>query len=226
MKVELRFGYRNQLDSLKVGVFNMGKNISRVLSKTIEVFANVDRKKAVEISESDVDIDKSGRSIEDACLKIISLQNPYASDLRAVHGYLRVASDLERIGDHCSDICEIVSMGNIKGQLGCYQKIVSILKEVGISFDKVRQACFKLDIEAAKEVYLSDDKIDDNFSEIILNVSDNISNGIFNVYMGSDLMFIAKYAERIGDHCVNISKWIVYMSLGFFPTPEFFRGKN
>jgi len=222
----LRFGYRNQLDNLKVQVFNMGKNISRVLSKTMEVFESADAKKAVEISESDVDIDKYGRSIEDACIKIISLQNPYASDLRAVTGYLKIVSDLERIGDHCSDICEIISMGNLKGQFGCYQKIVSILKKASISFDKVRQACFKLDVEAAKEVYLSDDKIDDNFSEIILNVSDNVSNGIFNIYMGSDLMFIAKYAERIGDHCVNISKWIVYISLGFFPTPDFFRGES
>ena len=204
----------------------MGENISQILSKTIEVFISANIKKAVEISESDVDIDKSGRSIEDSCLRIVSLQNPYASDLRAVTGYLKIVSDLERIGDHCSDICEIISMGNLKGQFGCYKKTVSILKEVSISFDKVREACFKLDIDTAKKVYLSDDKIDNNFSEIILNISDDISNRVFNVYMGSDLMFIAKYAERIGDHCVNISKWIVYMSLGFFPTPEFFMGKN
>ena len=214
------------MDNLKVKVFNMGESISHVLLETIKIFEDADTEKAVKISESDVEIDKSGRSIEDACLRIVSLQSPYASDLRAVTGYLKIVSDLERIGDHCSDVCEIVSMGNLKGQLGCYQKIVSILKEVSVSFDKIRQACFKLNVDTAKEVYLSDDKIDDDFSDIILNISDDISNGIFNVYMGSDLMFIAKYAERMGDHCVNISKWIVYMYLGFFPTPEFFRGEG
>ncbi len=214
------------MDNLKVKVFNMGESISHVLLETIKIFEDADIEKAVKISESDVEIDKSGRSIEDACLRIVSLQSPYASDLRAVTGYLKIVSDLERIGDHCSDVCEIVSMGNLKGQLGCYQKIVSILKEVSVSFDKIRQACFKLNVDTAKEVYLSDDKIDDDFSDIILNISDDISNGIFNVYMGSDLMFIAKYAERMGDHCVNISKWIVYMYLGFFPTPEFFRGEG
>lgn len=223
----MRFGYKNQLDSLRNKVINMIEKISFVLSKTIDIFANIDTQEAKKILEYDVNIDKFGRTIEDICLKIFSLQNPYASDLRAITGYLKVVSDFERIGDHCSDICEIVSMGNLESpKFDCYQKTISILAKVGDSFNKISKACIELDIDTAKKIFLLDDEIDDTFSEIIMNISDNISNKVFSAYMGADLMFIAKYAERIGDHCVNISKWIVYMSLGFFPKLKFFRKQD
>lgn len=202
----------------------MIEKITFVFAKTIDIFISIDTQEAKKILEYDVNIDKFGRAIEDICLKIVSLQRPYASDLRAVTGYLKVVSDFERIGDHCSDICEIVSMGNLESsKFDCYQKTIYILKKVGDSFNKISEACVKLDVDTAREIFLLDDEVDDMFSEIITNISDSISNRIINnVYMASDLMFIAKYAERIGDHCVNISKWIVYMKLGFFPKLKFF----
>jgi len=218
----LRFEYRNQFDSLKLRILDMGKLISKILRETISVVQNNDTDLAKKISESDSEVDKMERDIESSCLKIVSLQSPFASDLRAVTGYLKIITDLERIADHCADICEIISMGNILNNSPCMDKTVSILEEVFDIYEKTCDVYFKLDVDAACSIYKSDDGIDSLFSEIIFEISDSISKNILNVYSGADLMFVAKYAERMGDHCANISKWVVYINLGFFPDKEFF----
>lgn len=219
---KLRFEYRNQFDSLKLRILDMGKLISEILRKTISVVHNSDTELAKMISESDSEVDKMERDIESSCLRIVSLQSPFASDLRAVTGYLKIITDLERIADHCADICEIVSMGNLSKNSECLKKTVSILEKIFELYEKTCNACFKLDADAACSIYKADDEIDRMFSEIIFEISDSISKGCFSVYSGADLMFIAKYAERMGDHCANISKWIIYINVGFFPDKNFF----
>ena len=219
---KLRFEYRNQFNSLKMRILEMGKLISGILRETISVVQDNNIDLAKKIFESDIEVDKLERDIESNCLKIVSLQSPFASDLRAVTGYLKIITDLERIADHCADVCEIVSMGNLGSFSSCSEKTVSILQEVFEIYEKTCDACFKLDVDIARSIFKKDDKIDAMFSDIILEISDSISKKDFSVYLGADLMFIAKYAERMGDHCANISKWIIYINVGFFPDRNFF----
>ena len=221
--IKLRFEYRNQLETLKSQIFNMGEDVSEILCKTIDVVRDNKIQLAKKIFESDSDVDKIVRSIENDCLKIVSLQSPFASDLRIVTGSLKVVSDLERIADHCADICEIVSMKNLEKGCECSNEVVSILEKVYSIYNRTYVSCFNLDLEEAGRIYKSDDEIDLMFSKVIFSIAEAISKNSFSVFAGSDLMFVAKYAERIGDHCANISKWIVYMSIGVFPDSDYFK---
>lgn len=220
----LRFEYRNQLSTLKSEVFKLGKCVSEIFGRTIEVVKKNEKQLAEDISESDNEVNAICRDVENDCLRILSLQSPFASDLRKVTGYIKILGDFGRIADQCAEVCEIVSMGNISNQcVECSNKTVSILQETFKVYNITCDACFELDSNKAEQICLGDDKIDRMFSDIIFYISDCISRELSIVSSGADLMFIAKYAERMADHCVNISKWIIYINKGFFPDRKYFK---
>ena len=219
----LRLEYRNQLGVLKSQIIEIADFVSDVFGQTIEVVQNNNISLAKKISESDAEVDQMGRNIEDNCLRIVSLQSPFASDLRMVTGYIKIVNDFERIADQCAEVCEIVSMGNLsKKCVVCSNKAVSILEEAFRVYKRTCDACFSLDAKEAKLIFLDDDKIDLMFSDIIFYISNSISKDSSIVSSAADLMFISKYAERMADHCVNISKWIIYINRGFFPDKKYF----
>lgn len=221
--LRLRFGYRNQLADLKSRMQVIGETVYNAFYQTLDVVQNNKAELAKKIFESDSEIDKIAREAEDSCLRLVSLQSPFASDLRYVTGYLKIINDFERIADHCADICEIVSMENLKQKCACLDETVSILNETFEIYKKSCLVCLNLDTNLATEIYRSDDKIDSMFSGIVFNVSNSISEQSLSVFYGADLMFIAKYAERMGDHCNNISKRVIYMVEGFIPDEDYFR---
>lgn len=219
----MRFEYSNQLACLKSRVIDFGKIIESIFTNTIISVENIDFDISSKIIEEDEQIYNVEREIENECLRIISLQRPFAFDLRLVTGYLKVISDLQRIADHCADICEIVLMKNLLENNDCKSQVLVILHKVFHMYELILKACSLLDVEIAKSVYNLDDKIDSMFSNIVFSVSSSISDKLLSVRFGADLMFIAKYGERIGDRCVNISKWIIYIENGFFPDRTFFK---
>ena len=112
-------------------------------------------------------------------------------------------------------------MKNLLENNECKNQVLVILHKVFHMYELILKACSLLDVEIAKSVYKLDDKIDSMFSKIVFSVSSSISDKLLSVRFGADLMFIAKYGERIGDRCVNISKWIIYIENGFFPDRTF-----
>ena len=201
---------------------DFSKSVASVFDETIIAARDMSADVAKSVTSTEVNINDTERSLENECIKIISLQRPFASDFRLMTGYLKLASDLGRVADHCLDICEIVRTGKTVKDCPGKDQVVSTLRQVYSMFNDVLDACFKLDVAKAKVIYLSDDSIDISFADIITNVSSLISNNVISIYSGADLMFMAKYAERIGDRCVNISQWIVYMKEGEFPGAEYF----
>jgi len=219
----LRFEYSNQLTSLKSRVIDFGKMIESMFTDTITAVKFVDLEISSKVIEKDDQIYEIEREIENECLKIISLQRPFAFDLRLVTGYLKVVSDLQRVAVHCADICEIILMKNLSSDNDCMMQVTSILTQVYEMYEDMLKSYSLLDVEMAKIVYRLDDAIDSMFSDIVFSVSSSISDKLLSVRFGADLMFIAKYAERIGDRCVNISKWVIYIKDGFFPNRNYFK---
>ena len=216
---KLRFEYDNKLNSLNSKVIDLGKKVNSVFSDTVGIVQNINFSLAKDVMSMNVDIDGDERDIENECMKIISLQRPFAFDLRLITGYMKLISDLGRVADHCADICEIILTKNISSGCACQNEVVDILKEVFKMFGDVLKACTALNISEAKRIYQFDDLIDKSFSEIIFIISSSISKNVVSVRAGTDLMFIAKYAERMGDRCVNICQW---MKEGFFPSESYF----
>ncbi len=171
------------------------------------------------IFEKDKDIDRMEREIESLCFKLILQQQPVAKDLRRISAALKMISDMERIGDQASDIAEIIKYipnSSLRHKIHMREMSKAAAEMVTKSVD----AYVKDDVELARKVIASDDEVDDLFrqirSELISEVSKDASRGEECI----DLMMIAKYFERIGDHATNIAEWVEYSVTGVHRNSE------
>ena len=173
-----------------------------------------DFEKAEDIIKGDRTINDLERSIEARCLSIILRQQPVAGDLRVVSSALKVVTDLERIGDHASDIAELIL--RIKGE-HVYHVVRHIPSMAIAAREMVRcsiEAFINQDIETAKQIEKQDDVVDELFSKVKLDVVDLLKQSTEQIDQCIDLLMVAKYLERIGDHAVNVCEWTEFSKTG------------
>ena len=163
--------------------------------------------------EVDAGIDKMERDIESLCLKLLLKQQPVASDLRDISSALKMISDLERIGDQASDIADLyryTSGAEDKTSADLREMAQESVKMVNESID----AFVRRDLVMAREVIAYDDVVDRWFerikTDLIAAISADNTKGEYYL----DLLMVAKYLERIGDHATNIAEWVEYSILG------------
>ena len=159
------------------------------------------------------------RSIEAMCLSLLTRQQPVARDLRQISAALKMITDMERIGDQAEDICEIIPF--LKGRSG--QACGDIDKMAAATIKMVTDsvsAFVRKDTELAERVIAYDDVVDDFFekvkNDLITMITQNPQDGEYAL----DLLMIAKYFERIGDHAVNIAEWVVFAVTGIHKEEE------
>ena len=173
-----------------------------------------DMEAASKIIGQDAAIDLKEREIETLCLKLLLQQQPVASDLRKVSAALKMITDMERIGDQASDIAEIVrTAGDLRApaqtvQIGEMAQAAS--KMVTASID----AYVKQDLAIAQQVIADDDNVDRLFDLIRDELAHGIGKGVASVEQTMDILMIAKYFERIGDHATNIAEWVEFSITG------------
>ena len=201
----MRNRFDEQLEELNSELTLMGALCEEVISLVCKALANYDKELAKTVSPVDIEIDKKERSIESICLKLLLQQQPVAKDLRQVSAALKMITDMERIGDQASDIAEIIQYMN-KKITDCDEHLqkmgAATIKMVTESID----AYVKHDIELAEKVIDDDDTVDEYFAEIkkqlITVITESPSEGEYIL----DVLMIAKYFERIGDHTTNIAE--------------------
>lgn len=160
------------------------------------------------------EINKKERDIEALCLRLLLTQQPVASDLRIISSALKMITDMERIGDQAEDIAEIAESVKAEPDIDIYKsKYIQRMAAATIDMvDKSVEAFVKNDINIAREVSKSDDIVDELFddvkSELIRAIKDNTKENII------DILMVAKYFERIGDHAVNIGEWVEFSITG------------
>ena len=201
----MRNRFDRQLSTLNDELIEMGSMIEKSIETAIKALVNQDVDLARHAIEADEEIDRQERIIEDLCLKLLLQQQPVAKDLRLISSALKMITDMERIGDHASDISEItIALADqpyIK-KLEHIQQMASI------------EAFVDKDLEKANEVIKRDDVVDDLFDkvkkELIQMIHENADKG----EQAADLLMVAKYMERIGDHATNISEWVIFSITG------------
>ena len=160
------------------------------------------------------DIDQKEKDIESLCLKLLLQQQPVAKDLRVISSALKMITDLERIGDQAADISEIVIMMNgapyVQKLIHIPQMATATVKMVTESID----AFVKKDAAIAKAVIEYDDVVDNLFDKVKFDLIELIRSDNPNSEQAIDLLMIAKYFERIGDHACNVAEWAVYSITG------------
>lgn len=209
----MRNRFDEQLDLLNTELIEMGALCERAISTSIEALLKGDLSLAEQAVRMDDVIDQKERDIESLCLKLLLQQQPVARDLRLISAALKMITDMERIGDQAADIAEIVLLANVTADddtLHLGDMARATIKMVTDSID----AFVGRNLALACDVIAYDDVVDDLFnqvkSELIHFIAKSPDKGEYAV----DLMMIAKYFERIGDHAVNVAEWVEFAITG------------
>lgn len=212
----MRENYLSQLDFLNTSIIQMGKMVEDALERSALSMLKKDREMAAQNIEMDKDIDHKMKDIESLCLKLLLRQQPVARDLRLISAALKMVSDLERIGDQAANISEtflsIPESCDIKKVL----EIPAMCDAVRKMLHNSVQSFVYQNLDLAEFVVDSDDEVDSFFTQTKKNLIEAIrSPGTMQDYATDmDLFMIAKYLERIGDHAVNVAKWVIFFDTG------------
>ncbi len=210
----MRNRFDRQLSTLNDELIEMGSMIEKSIETAIKALVNQNVDLARHAIEADEEIDRQERIIEDLCLKLLLQQQPVAKDLRLISSALKMITDMERIGDHASDISEITIALADQPYIKKLEHIQQMAKETMIMLVGSIEAFVDKDLEKANEVIKRDDVVDDLFDkvkkELIQMIHENADKG----EQAADLLMVAKYMERIGDHATNISEWVIFSITG------------
>ena len=209
----MRAYFDQQLDLLKDEMVYMGGLCEEAIQLTVDALLNGDIKRAKTINNMMSQISQQERSIENICLKLLMQQQPVARDLRTISAALKMVTDMERIGIQACEIAEIISVGNIE-QATDKVDFRQISDAVSNMVHMSLQAFGDKDMELANEVLKYDDVVDNLFCEIRSNLIGRLKAGSNDAEYLMDMMMIDKYFERIGDHAVNIAKWVNFSITG------------
>jgi phosphate transport system protein len=210
----MRIRFDKQLAQLNASLLEMAKMVEEAIADANKALTEQDVELAKQVIAHDDDIDLKEKEIEAMCLKIILQQQPVAGDLRLVSSVLKITTDLERIGDHATDISEIAIL---LADRQFYKKLEYIPKMAEATMKMVTksiEAFVKKDLELAKEVIIYDDEVDRLFVTVKDELIELIKEDVANTDQAMDLIMVAKYFERIGDHATNIAEWVVFSLTG------------
>ena len=209
----MRNRFDEQLFELNREIIEMGAMCEEAIASAVKALTTGDMELAGKVKANSGAIDQMERDIEGRCMKLLLHQQPVARDLRLISAALKMITDMERIGDQAEDIAEIVTFLNGRTMEGM-ELIEEMARETIEMVTASVDAFVKKDVALAKKVIDQDDVVDDYFSRvkcgIISLITENHADGEFAL----DLLMIAKYFERIGDHATNIAEWVIYSVTG------------
>ena len=206
----MRSKFDEQLNRLNEEMILMGTMIENNIQKAIEALVKSDAAMARDIMEKDADIDKKQREIENICFNLLIQQQPVAKDLRAITAAMKMVTDMERIGDHAADISEMTILLKDAGDAENFDTIIEMATEASIMLIHSIDAFTEKDSEKAKKVIDQDDVVDELFDRVKSELIELIKKDPDRGEREIDMLMIAKYLERIGDHATNIAEWVIY----------------
>ena len=209
----MRSRFDEQLALLHRELIAMGATCEEVISLSAKALSGGDCALAEQVLPKGKEIDRMERDIEGLCLRLLLQQQPVARDLRRISAALKMITDLERIGDQAEDIAEIVTF--LGGRTGSEcTGILSMAEESVKMVTESIDAYVKGDVAMAQSVIAHDDVVDDLFLQVKTSLIAMIASKPEDGEYALDLLMIAKYFERIGDHATNIAEWVVFSVTG------------
>lgn len=218
----MRSRFDMQLEELNREMITMGMICETAIAKASKSLLSCDSDMAGELPQMLGQINQKERDIEAICLRLLLHQQPVAKDLRTVSAALKMVTDVERIGDQSADFAEIVAMGHITTipeTVPISAMAAAVIKMVTQSID----AFVKQDRNTASAVIKYDDVVDALFDDCKAALIDLIKAPGANGEAMVDLLMISKYFERIGDHAVNIAKWVLFSITGELEKKQLFQ---
>jgi phosphate transport system protein len=210
----MRNRFDRQLEELNDELIEMGTMIEKAIETAAKALISQDSELAKTVIEGDEQVDRQERIIENLCLKLLLQQQPVAKDLRLISSALKMITDMERIGDQAADISELTIMLSEAKYIKKLEHIQQMAKETMVMLVESIDAFVNKDMLKAQSVIDADDKVDELFAEVKKELIKMIHEDINCGEQASDLLMIAKYFERIGDHTTNIAEWVIFSITG------------
>lgn len=209
----MRSMFDQQLKTLNEEMLYMGGLCKDTIQQTIESLMSGDKKKARSLNNMMSQLTQQERSIENICLKLLMQQQPVARDLRTISSALKMVTDMERIGIQACEVAEIIAVGNV---VRAVDKVdfQELSDEVSHMVQMAMTAYDKKDMKLADEVIKYDDVVDKLFCDIRSDLIEELRNDTNDAEGFIDMLMIDKYFERIGDHAVNIARWVKFSITG------------
>ena len=211
-----RTQYEADLAALKGSLAKMSQLSADAVEDALEALCTADAEEAKGIVKGDTEVNRMERDIEHRCMTLLLRQQPVAGDLRHISTAMKVVTDIERMGDHASDIAEIIPhlvTVRKEGDPAVSQAIAMGRKAYQMILDAM-DALTAEDEVAARRVITADDAVDYDFNAIKHTLAQEIAADPAKVDAALDLLMVIKYLERIGDHAVNVAEWVQYSLTG------------
>ena len=219
-----RTQYEADLAALKGSLAKMSQLSADAVEDALEALCTADAEEAKGIIKGDTEVNRMERDIEHRCMTLLLRQQPVAGDLRRISTAMKVVTDIERIGDHASDIAEIIPhlvTVRKEGDPAVSQAIAMGRKAHQMILDAM-DALTAEDEIAARRVIAADDAVDYDFNAIKHTLAQEIAADPAKVDAALDLLMVIKYLERIGDHAVNIAEWVEFLRTGRYHHEKMF----
>lgn len=210
-----RIVFEQELELLRTKVSEMGERAELSYNRLLVAIARNDRSTMTQLLDSDRQMIDMQREIESKSLSILTKQQPVARDLRLVSSALKVVTDIERVGDHVSDIAELfLRSDSVMGETPIEKNLEQMMEEAKVMFRMAIEAFVDADEVTARKVVEMDDIVDDLFNKVKEEMMDAIVDQSLNADKVVDYLMVAKYLEKIGDHAVNIAEWAIFQVTG------------
>ena len=210
----MRSRFDEQLSLLNKKMIEMGTECESIINLSVKALIEGDTTCAETAKHLRGNIDHMERDIESICIKLLLQQQPVAKDLRQISAALKMVTDMERIGDQAADISELTIAMSQKPYIKNLEHIRSMAKETMIMVIDSLQAFVDRDLDKAHAVIEHDDVVDDLFMTVKKEIIEIIHNRPDDGDQATDLLMVAKYFERIGDHAANIAEWVIFSITG------------
>ena len=209
----MRTHFDEQLEKLHLELIRMGALCEDAISAAAKALLDQDPDLAAKAQEAEEEIDRAEGDVERLCMQLLLRQQPVAKDLREVSSALKMISDLERIGDQAADIAEL--SGYVAGASETGRTHIGEMARATIAMvtDSVDSFVHR-DLALARSVFDADDRVDALFADVKREIVRLISEDSAKAEVALDLLMVAKYFERIGDHATNVAEWVEYSLTG------------
>ena len=206
----MRKRFDEQLEELNKEMQEMGNMVEDSIQKAIEALLKQDEQLAQSVMEADALVDQKQKEIESICFTLLMQQQPVASDLRVISAALKMVTDMERIGDHAADISEMTLHLAHEPYIKNLDHIRQMASETMWMLILSIEAYVEKDVKKANGVIAHDDVVDKLFAETKTDLIELIHKDKNNGEQATDLLMVAKYFERIGDHATNLAEWVIF----------------
>lgn len=206
----MRSKFDEQLHLLNQEMMQMGSMIEDSIQKAINALIDQNVELAKKIMDNDTQIDHEQKKIENLCFNLLMQQQPVAKDLRVISAAMKMVTDMERIGDHAADISEMTILMSKTKYIPNLEHINRMASETVQMLIRSIEAYVEKDMNKAVDVIASDDVVDDLFDKNKAELIEQIQRDPQSAESAADMLMVAKYFERIGDHATNIAEWVIF----------------